>query len=78
MARSSQSYKEFLEEYKREIFVMLHCLGYDRSEAAALIKSYAEDISVWAGNNPGAGPIVTPEMAARALSRYLGDGRDGL
>lgn len=71
MPRSSQSIDQFSDNYKRDVFKMLHAMGYDRSDAASIIKDNEAFIKRWAGNNPNSGAIATPQMVARMLIRDI-------
>lgn len=67
MFESTKNYSTFLDDYRKDIFVMLLALGADRTEASDLLSDYDKDIVSWAGTRPSSGPIRTAAMAARSI-----------
>lgn len=67
MFESTKNYSTFLDNYRKDIFVMLLALGADRTEASDLLKDYDKDIVSWAGTRPSSGTTLTAAMAARSI-----------
>ena len=68
---SKEKMDVFIKDYEKDIFKMLMALGYDRSEASALMKMYHPQILKMAGDNPFSGSIVTAAMAARIIKQEV-------
>lgn len=69
MVRSGENTDDFLEHFKRDVFVMLMSMGYDRTDASAMLKTNEGLVQHWCGDNPRAGSIATPQMVARMIVR---------
>lgn len=68
MAMSSIDRDKLLNEYRKDINIMLQALGCNSRTIAALMKKYQEDILRWFGNT-NKSPIVTAAWAARLILR---------